>query len=41
MKVTFQTRNDVNMGDSIPRKRTLEYDKIRGRNLEKKDGVQS
>lgn len=31
MKVTFQPHNDVNMGDSIPRKRTLEDDKIRGR----------
>jgi hypothetical protein len=32
MKVTFQTHNGVNTGDSIPRKRTLEDDKIRGRN---------
>jgi hypothetical protein len=31
MKVTFQTHNDVNMGDSFPIKRTLEDDKIRGR----------
>jgi hypothetical protein len=30
MKVTFQT-HDVNIGDSIPRKRTLEDDKIGGR----------